>query len=153
VCGSGCIDPGFLDLGTSCRWVVSFTPRPFTRGKWPWYPLKRRLGGSQSRFGRYGEEKILDPTGTRTPTPLYAGMDRTDVDSSNGKFLIDLKLSRDSSAGRATKTKTKLHGLSPRANYTDRATAACRRRDYQILRIEGATWSAWRISTAVFSVF
>jgi hypothetical protein len=24
------------------------------------------------------------------------------------------------------KTKTKLHGLSPRANYTDRATAACR---------------------------
>jgi hypothetical protein len=25
------------------------------------------------------------------------------------------------------KTKTKLHGLSPRANYTDRATAACRR--------------------------
>jgi hypothetical protein len=25
------------------------------------------------------------------------------------------------------KRKTKLHGLSPRANYTDRATAACRR--------------------------
>jgi hypothetical protein len=24
---------------------------------------------------------------------------------------------------------TKLHGLSPRANYTDRATAACRRND------------------------
>jgi hypothetical protein len=28
-----------------------------------------------------------------------------------------------------TKTKTKLHGLSLRANYTDRATAACRRSD------------------------
>jgi hypothetical protein len=41
--------------------------------------------------------------------------------------------------------KKKLHGLSPRANYTDRATAACRRSDYQFLRIEGATWSAWRI--------
>jgi hypothetical protein len=41
------------------------------------------------------------------------------------------------------KTKTKLHGLSPRANYTDRATAACRRSDCQLLRIEGATWSAW----------
>jgi predicted esterase len=26
----------------------------------------------------------------------------------------------------AVKLKTKLHGLSPRANYTDRATAACR---------------------------
>jgi hypothetical protein len=33
-----------------------------------------------------------------------------------------------------------LHGLSPRAIYTDRATAACRRSDCQLLRIEGATW-------------
>jgi hypothetical protein len=31
----------------------------------------------------------------------------------------------------------KLHGLSPRANYTDRATAACRRSDCQLLRIKG----------------
>jgi hypothetical protein len=38
-------------------------------------------------------------------------------------------------------TKT-LHGLSPRANYTDRSTAACRRSDSQLLRIEDATWSA-----------
>jgi hypothetical protein len=52
------------------------------------------------------------------------------------------------------KTKTnKLHGLSPRANYTDRATSACRRSDCQLVRIEGATWSAWRILPAVFSVF
>jgi hypothetical protein len=36
----------------------------------------------------------------------------------------------------------KLHGLSPRANYNDRATAACRQSDCQLLRIEGATWSA-----------
>jgi hypothetical protein len=36
----------------------------------------------------------------------------------------------------------KLHGLSPRANYTDRATATCRRSDCQLVRIEGATWSA-----------
>jgi hypothetical protein len=43
---------------------------------------------------------------------------------------------------RLKKTKTKLHGLSPRANYTDRATAACRRSDCQLVRIEGATWSA-----------
>jgi hypothetical protein len=50
-------------------------------------------------------------------------------------------------------TLKKLHGLSPRPNYTDRATAACRRSDCQFLRIEGATWSAWRIPTAVFSVF
>jgi hypothetical protein len=49
--------------------------------------------------------------------------------------------------------KKKLHGLSPRANYIDRETAACRRSDCQLLRIEGATWSAWWIPTAVFSVF
>jgi hypothetical protein len=48
---------------------------------------------------------------------------------------------------------SKLRGLSPRANYTDRATAACRRSDCQLLRIEGDTWSAWRIPTTVFSIF
>jgi hypothetical protein len=31
----------------------------------------------------------------------------------------------------------KLRGLSPRASYTDRATAACRRSDCQLLRIKG----------------
>jgi hypothetical protein len=49
--------------------------------------------------------------------------------------------------------KKKLRGLSPRANYTDRATAACRQNDCQLLRIEGGTWLVWRIPTAVFSVF
>jgi hypothetical protein len=34
--GSGCIDPYFLDLGTSWRQVVSFTPRSlYPRGKTP----------------------------------------------------------------------------------------------------------------------
>jgi hypothetical protein len=33
--------------------------------------------------------------------------------------------------------KTKLHGLSPRASYTDRAIAAYRRSDCQLFRIEG----------------
>jgi hypothetical protein len=59
VWGSRCIDPYFLDLGTSWRWVVNFTPRPlYPQGKSPWYPLDRRLGGPH---GRRGEEKILDP--------------------------------------------------------------------------------------------
>jgi hypothetical protein len=39
------------------------------QGKNPRYPLDRKLGGPQSRSGRRGEKKILDPTGTRTPTP------------------------------------------------------------------------------------
>jgi hypothetical protein len=68
--GSGCIDPHFLDLGTTWRRVVNFGPRPlYPRGKSPRYPLDRRLGGPQSRSGRFGEEKILDPIGTRTRTP------------------------------------------------------------------------------------
>jgi hypothetical protein len=37
------------------------------------------------------------------------------------------------------KQKNKLHGQSPRANYTDRATAACRRSDCQLLRIKGVS--------------
>jgi hypothetical protein len=37
---------------------------------------------------------------------------------------------------------TYIHDLSPRANYTDRATAASRRSGCQFLRIKGATWSA-----------
>jgi hypothetical protein len=42
-------------------------------------------------------------------------------------------------------SNNKLRDLSPRANYTGGATAACRRSECQLLRIEGATWSAWRI--------
>jgi hypothetical protein len=62
--GSRCIDLHFLDLGTSWRWVVSFTPRPlYSRCL-----LDNRLGGPQSQSGRRGEERILDPNGTRTPT-------------------------------------------------------------------------------------
>jgi hypothetical protein len=56
-CGSGGIVPQILDLGTRWRWVVSFMPRPlYPRGKSPWYPLDRRLGGPQSRSGRDGEK-------------------------------------------------------------------------------------------------
>jgi hypothetical protein len=46
---------------------------------------------------------------------------------------------------------TKLRGLSPRANYTDRVTAACRRSKCQLLRLAGVAWSAQRIPMAVFS--
>jgi hypothetical protein len=36
-----------------------------------------------------------------------------------------------------SKVKLKLHGLSPRANYTDRATAACRRSECQLFADRG----------------
>jgi hypothetical protein len=45
-------------------------PATLPREKSPRYPLDRKLGGPQSRSGRRGEEKNLDPTGTRTPTRL-----------------------------------------------------------------------------------
>jgi hypothetical protein len=65
VWGSGCRDPHFLELGTSWKSVVRFTPR----GKSPRYSLDRRLDEARSRYGRHGEVKILAPTGTETPTP------------------------------------------------------------------------------------
>jgi hypothetical protein len=37
----------------------------YSRGKCLTYTLDRRLGGPQSWSGRRGEEKILDPTGTK----------------------------------------------------------------------------------------
>jgi hypothetical protein len=68
VWGSEYIDQHFLHLGTSWRWVVSFTSLPlYPRGKSPRYPLDRRLEGLQNRSGRRAEEKILNPIGTRIP--------------------------------------------------------------------------------------
>jgi hypothetical protein len=43
----------------------------------------------------------------------------------------------------------KLGGLSQRANYTGRATAASWRSKWQRLRVENVAWSAQRIPTAV----
>jgi hypothetical protein len=47
----------------SCSWLF------IRRGKEPRYPLHRWRDGPQSRSGRYGEVKILDLAGNRTPTP------------------------------------------------------------------------------------
>ena len=48
--------PLILDLDAGWRWVVNITPR-----KVPRQPLATRPGGSQNRFGRFGEEKKLKP--------------------------------------------------------------------------------------------
>jgi hypothetical protein len=49
--------------------MVSFTHRSlYPREKEPQVRMDRRLGGPQNRSGQRGEKKILDPTGTRTPT-------------------------------------------------------------------------------------
>jgi hypothetical protein len=54
--------------------VASRLNRFNPQGKSPRYPLDRRLGEPQSRFGRYREVKILDPTGTRTQNPLSSSL-------------------------------------------------------------------------------
>jgi hypothetical protein len=61
------IDPHFTDLGTSWRWVVNFIPRPlYPRGKGPRYPLDSY---PEPVWKIWRRKKILDTTGTRTPTP------------------------------------------------------------------------------------
>jgi hypothetical protein len=58
-------DSRFLDLSTSWRGVVSFTPLPlYPRANSLRYPLDRRLSEPQSRSEKQREMKILDPTGT-----------------------------------------------------------------------------------------
>jgi hypothetical protein len=59
----------------SWRWLVSLTPlRLYPWGKSPRFLSDKRLGGPQSQSARYGEVKILDPTGTQTPTPRSASL-------------------------------------------------------------------------------
>jgi hypothetical protein len=59
---SGGIASHIFDLGARWRSVVNITLHPlYPRGKSPWYPLDRRLGGPQSRSGRGGEEKNSQP--------------------------------------------------------------------------------------------
>jgi hypothetical protein len=133
--GSGCIDPHLLELSTSWRWVVTFMPLLlYPQGKRTWYPLDRRLGWTLQLVWMIWRNEKLWPYQNSNPNPSV-------VQPTGSRYAEN------------TIDKKKLHGLSPRANYTYRATAACRRSDYQLLRIEGATWSAWRTPTAVFSVF
>jgi hypothetical protein len=58
VWGSGCLDPHFLDLGTSWRCVVSFTPLAlYPRGKSRRQSLGRRLGGPQPAYTTWRKER------------------------------------------------------------------------------------------------
>jgi hypothetical protein len=69
VCGNGCRNSGFLDFGTSRKWVVSITPRLlYSQGKCPRYTLDLRLGGSQSLSVRHEEEQVFYPTANPDPS-------------------------------------------------------------------------------------
>jgi hypothetical protein len=60
---SGGIAPCILDVGTRCRWMVSFTPRSlYPHGKSPWYPLDMRLVGPRAG---------LDAVVKKIPSPCW----------------------------------------------------------------------------------
>jgi hypothetical protein len=115
------------------EWSAS-RPGGFTLGeRAPGTHLDRRLDRPQRWSARCGEIKILDCTGTRTPTP------------------------RSSSrvASRHTDCATKLNSMvwvrertipTERSPLVGEAIA-------NFVRIEGATRSSWRIPPAVFSRF
>jgi hypothetical protein len=64
-----------LNLGARWSWVISFTPWTlYPQGKSPSYTLNRRLGGSQSRSGRGGEENPRSSSPQPSAIPLsYPG--------------------------------------------------------------------------------
>jgi hypothetical protein len=69
------VHPHFLEFGLAGgEWSASRLCRFTPVGKSPRYPLDRRLSGPQSRSGRQGQEKIFDPTGTRTSTSLSSSL-------------------------------------------------------------------------------
>jgi hypothetical protein len=87
-CESGGIAPRILDLGTRCRWVVSFTIRLlYPQGKSPWYPLDRRLGGPQSRSGHSGEEKNSQSLSGLEPPIIQTVAQRYTTELSRLHFL------------------------------------------------------------------
>jgi len=59
--GKRCITPLILNLGSSCRRLVNFTPVPLQPGEHPRYPLNRRLGGPEKETEQFGEDKIPVP--------------------------------------------------------------------------------------------
>jgi hypothetical protein len=71
--GSGGIAPRILDLGTQMEvsgQLHALAALP-PEGKSPCYPLDRRLGGTQCRSGRGGEEKNSQPRRESNPrTPI-----------------------------------------------------------------------------------
>jgi hypothetical protein len=55
------------DLRTSCRWLVSFTPRPLYSGKEAWHSFDGKLCGPRASLDIEEERKISYPAGNRTP--------------------------------------------------------------------------------------
>jgi hypothetical protein len=73
--GSGCIDPHFLDLGTSWRRMVSFTPRPLNpRGKSPRYHWIRGWVDPRAGLDDVEKRKFLTLPGIEIRPPGLAAV-------------------------------------------------------------------------------
>jgi hypothetical protein len=57
------VSRGILNLGTTDGERLTSRPDRFNPGKEPRYPINKKMGGANSRFGRFGEETTLAPTG------------------------------------------------------------------------------------------
>jgi hypothetical protein len=66
---SVCIVPCILNVVTTWKKVLSFTPSFLTRKIIPRHQLATRVSWTQIWFGHYAGEKISPPLGNRTPNP------------------------------------------------------------------------------------
>jgi hypothetical protein len=70
-----------------------YAPAALPPGKSPRYPLNTRLGAPQSRSGRRGDDKIYDPSWTRSPTLFVVqpvASRYTDCAIPAPQFILDL---------------------------------------------------------------
>jgi hypothetical protein len=73
--GSRCIDPCSLDLGTTCRWVVSYTIQPF----YPRYPFIRGWVGPRADLDEVKKSKFFTLPGHNSdPSVVQTAASRTD---------------------------------------------------------------------------
>jgi hypothetical protein len=91
----------YLTLAQVWRWMVSFTPRPlYPQRKNPWYPLYRRLHGSQVQCGLCGENSWPQ---TSTPQPCSQSLTECSIPAYVCTQLISIKESFCNSWIRASK--------------------------------------------------
>jgi len=55
------LHPFLTSVLCELEWLAFTTRAPCSRGNYPWYPLNRRLGGTQSLSWHFGEEQYISP--------------------------------------------------------------------------------------------
>jgi hypothetical protein len=149
--GNGYIERSFLDHGTSWRLVVSFRPNPLEDSQC-FLQTSKNVSVILPPSLQYYVLVLVSLRNPRCNRYIcwYAWLNSRTADEFYWtRWSVSRSQWPDLPSEVSYGTVYKLN-QTPRANYTDWAAAACLRRYFQILWIEGATWSAWRILTAVF---